>query len=502
MHWRAKYFPRRLPVAVTVALICVFAVSFVTACVTNQSAIGRVVTALKDDVTPLPADTRVQLNRFAEVYDTYAQDASDRERLDYFNFAFRRVRNGYVHATEDAVLIDAAIAGVVEEGAEPGTVTGQEIVEDGLHRMLKALDPHSSYLNAEEFQETFANTRGEFGGLGIQVTMEGDYVKVIAPIEDTPAERAGILAGDLITAIDGIDVKGKRLRDAVRLMRGHPGQPVDITIRRANVPDFDVHLVRAVIEVKSVRHRIEGDIGYIRITRFNEKTREGITAALGDIRSQLGDGLKGVVVDLRNNPGGLLNQSVVVADTFLDHGKIVAIKGRHGRDERSYYAEPGDLSAGVPVIILVNRGSASASEIVASALQYHDRAVVMGDQTFGKGSVQTIMPLPLEGALRLTTALYYSPDDVAIQAVGVTPDILVTPEGAVEAQAERSREADLPGAIPAQSAVDGAMRPRISEQACPAIGEAEDHVLGCALEYLRSKSEQAFIRRYVAANAG
>ncbi len=491
-----------MPAAVTLVLLCVFGVSFITACVTNQSAIGRVVTALKDDVTPLPAETQIQLNRFAEVYDTYAQDASDRERLDYFNFAFRRVRNGYVHTTDDAVLINAAIEGVIESGEEPGTISGQQIVEDGLHKMLKALDPHSSYLDAEEFQETFANTRGEFGGLGIQVTMEGDYVKVISPIEDTPAERAGILAGDLIVAIDGVDVKGKRLRDAVRLMRGHPGQPVDIMIRREGVPDFSVHLVRAIIEVKSVRYRVEGDVGYLRITRFNEKTKDGVTTALQEIQADLGDDLKGIVIDLRNNPGGLLNQSVVVADSFLDRGKIVAIKGRHGRDERSYYAEPGDLSAGVPVLVLVNRGSASASEIVASALQYHDRAVIMGDQTFGKGSVQTIMPLPLEGALRLTTALYYSPDNVAIQAVGVTPDILVTTEGEVAVSSSSRREADLPGAIPAQTKLNGETRPRISEQSCPAVGEAADRVLGCALEYLRAKSEQAFIRRYVSANAG
>ena len=267
-------------------------------------------------------------------------------------------------------------------------------------------------------------------------------------------------------------------------------------------PDFDVRIVRAIIEVKSVRHSIESDVGYIRITRFNEKTKSGIQEAISKIKDETGSRLRGVVIDLRNNPGGLLNQSVSVTDSFLEHGKIVAIKGRDGRNERSYYADDGDLIDQIPMVILVNQGSASASEIVASALQYHGRAIVMGTRTFGKGSVQTIMPMPLEGALRLTTALYYSPSNQTLQALGVTPDIVVIKDTDVEAAPPRRREADLPGAIPAQNEDDHVSKPRISEAACPAIGAAKDHILGCAIEYLRSGNQEAFLRRYAPAGQG
>lgn len=455
--------------------------------------------AMNEDARSLPASTRAELTRFEEVYDTYVVNADDRERLDYFNFAFRRVRASYVYDIDDAELINAAIKGVTEGENEPGKAEPAIVVEDALHRMLKALDPHSSYLNASEFRDSFANTRGEFGGLGIQVTMEGELVKVISPIEDTPAERAGILAGDLITHVDGVDVRGKTLRDAVELMRGKPGEPVKIGVRRAGIEDFDVEIVRAVIEVKSVRHRLEGDIGYIRITRFNEKTKEGLNDAIADLRDQSSGGLKGIVVDLRNNPGGLLAQSVIVADAFLERGKIVSIKGRDGHDERSYYADPGDAFRGLPMVVLVNRGSASASEIVASALQHHGRATVMGAKTFGKGSVQTIMPLPLEGALRLTTALYYSPADQTIQAVGVTPDIDIVPK---EQAAGSTREADLPGAIPAQEMSSEKAHPSVAEAECPEIGDAKDRALGCALEFLRAGGEQAFFNKYRPAGQG
>lgn len=490
--------PRRMPQVLLGLAVGVILASVITACVSNDSAIGRVVMAMNEETSHLPETTRQQLDRFKEVYDTYVEDASDRERLDYFNFAYRRVRANYVYEVDDAKLISEAIAGVKEQKAQPGTMAPEQVVEDALHRMLKGLDPHSSYLNAEEFRDSFASTKGEFGGLGIQITMEEDLVKVIAPIEDTPAERAGIQAGDLITHCDGVPIKGKSLREAVRLMRGKPGDPLVVTIRRKGVEDFDVRIVRDIIEVKSVRHRIEGDVGYIRITRFNEKTKEGIITALDDIRSKAGAGLKGVVVDLRNNPGGLLSQSVIVADAFLDDGKIVSIKGRNGRDERAFFADPGDEIAGVPMVVLVNQGSASASEIVASALQYHGRAVIMGRRTFGKGSVQTIMPMPLEGALRLTTALYYSPSNQTIQAVGVTPDINLYEEGDAEHPvAEATREADLPGAIPAQEHDAARKRPRIAEAKCPEIGEEKDKMLGCAIEYLHAANQEAFLRRFV-----
>ncbi len=487
---------RRLSRFAVAGVVGVLLATLITACVTNQSAIGRVVMAMNEETANLPAETRAELKRFARIYDTYVDDASDRERLDYFNFAYQRVRASYVHEINDREMINAAISGVKTKEAIPGSMPPGKLVEDALHKMLKHLDPHSSYLNAAEFRDSFANTKGEFGGLGIQITMENDYVKVISPIEDTPAERAGMLPGDLITHVGGVDLKGLNLREAVNLMRGKPGEPVDIMVRREGVEDFPLNIVRAIIEVKSVRHRIEGDIGYIRITRFNEKTKKGINDAIADIRNQTGKSLRGVVVDLRNNPGGLLNQSVIVADAFLERGKIVSIKGRNGRNERAYYADPGDALRGIPVIVLVNRGSASASEIVASALQYHHRAIIMGRQTFGKGSVQTIMPMPLDGALRLTTALYYSPANQTLQALGVSPDINIIADVDPKTQVKGTREADLPGSIPAQGKDIARERPRISETACPAIGEAKDRMLGCALEYLRSTNEEAFLKRY------
>jgi len=489
--------PRRVATLFSVGAALILLL--ITACVGDQSAIGRVMMAMNEGSQSLPQSTRNELSRFEEVYDTYVNDAGARERLDYFNFAFRRVRASYVYDINDAELIDAAIKGVKESEVAPGKADPEMVVEDALHSMLKALDPHSSYLNASEFRDSFANTRGEFGGLGIQVTMENDLVKVISPIEDTPAERAGIQAGDLITHVDGTDVKGKSLRDAVELMRGKPGDPVTLIVRREGREDFEVEIVRAIIEVKSVRHRLEGDIGYIRITRFNEKTKEGLNDAISDLRKQSDGGLKGVVVDLRNNPGGLLAQSVIVADAFLEKGKIVSIKGRAGHNERSYYADPGDAFRGLPMVVLVNRGSASASEIVASALQHHRRATVMGAKTFGKGSVQTIMPLPLEGALRLTTALYYSPADQTIQALGVTPDVDIVPK---EQAGGTTREADLPGAIPAQVLSSEKAHPSVDEAKCPEIGEAKDRALGCAVEFLRAGGEQAFFDKYRPAGQG
>ena len=493
---------RRLSYFAIAGVVGVLLVTLITACVTNQSAIGRVVMAMNQETANLPTETRVELERFERIYDTYVDDASDRERLDYFNFAYQRVRESYVREINDREMINAAIAGVQTKDAVPASMPPGKLVEDALHKMLKHLDPHSSYLNAEEFRNSFANTKGEFGGLGIQITMEKDYVKVISPIEGTPAKRAGMLPGDLITHVGDIDLKALNLREAVNLMRGKPGEAVDIIVRREGVEDFPLNIVRAIIEVKSVRHRIEGDIGYIRITRFNEKTKKGINIAISDIRNQVGKNLRGVVIDLRNNPGGLLNQSVIVADAFLEHGKIVSIKGRDGRDERAYYADPGDALRGVPVIVLVNRGSASASEIVASALQYHHRAIIMGRKTFGKGSVQTIMPMPLDGALRLTTALYYSPANQTLQALGVTPDINIIADIDPEAQPAGQREADLPGSIPAQEIDIARERPRIFETACPAIGEAKDHMLGCAIEYLRTNNKEAFLKHYAPAWQG
>ena len=448
------------------------------------------------DRSPLPDATYQQLARFGEVYKTYATKPDDKDRLDYFNFAYRRVRAGYVYDIDDTKLIDAAIAGVTEKSPIPGSLPDKDLVELALHKMLAELDPHSSYLDAEEFKESFAATKGEFGGLGIQVTMEEGLLKVISPIEGTPAERAGIVSGDLITHVGGEAIQGKTLRDAVRLMRGPPGAPLTIRIRRPKVQDFDVTLVRAIIKVKSVRWHTEGDVGYIRITRFSEKTFDSLREAMSDIRSKSGPGLRGLVVDLRNNPGGLLNQSVVVADAFLDRGEIVSVKGRNGADNRSYGAESGDIAAGLPIVVLINVGSASASEIVASALQFHGRAVLMGSRTFGKGSVQTIMPMPVEGALRLTTALYYSPSGQTLQALGVRPDVQIAKKEDADAPA-RKREADLPGSIPPSAASDDAMTPKIQEETCPNAGDdGKDKFLGCALAYLQAGTMEAFMRRF------
>ncbi len=494
MFWRGRH--RTLAFAVGLALGAAI-LPGLGACVSSGTPIGRIIEAMRQDRSPLPEQATQELARFAETYRTYAIHPDDNERLDYFNFAYRRVRTNYVHDVDDGKLIDAAIEGITAKKPAPGSLQPKELVETALHKMLAALDPHSSYMDAEEFKESFASTKGEFGGLGIQVTMEDGLVKVISPIEGTPAEKAGIVSGDLITHVGGDSIKGMTLRDAVRLMRGPPGKPLTIRVRRPPAPDFDVTLVRDVIKVKSVRWSTEGDIGYIRVSRFSEKTASGLKEAMDDIRGKAGSGLRGIVVDLRNNPGGLLNQSVVVADAFLNKGEIVSVRGRTGGDNRAYEAEGGDIAAGLPMVVLINSGSASASEIVASALQYHHRAVLMGARTFGKGSVQTIMPMPVEGALRLTTALYYSPSGQTLQALGVRPDVAITAKE--DPETPRRREADLPGSIPASAAAENGAVPRIPEETCPAAGEdGKDKVLGCALAYFRAGTMEAFVRQFAA----
>ncbi|HEY7610156.1 MAG TPA: S41 family peptidase [Alphaproteobacteria bacterium] len=350
--------------------------------------------------------------------DTYRQ-------LDLFGAVFERVRSSYVDKVTDKKLIESAING-----------------------MLTSLDPHSSYMDAESFKEMQVQTKGEFGGLGMEVTLDKGVVKVVAPIDDTPAAKAGIQAGDYITHIDGKSVVGWTLKEAVDKLRGPVDTKVTIKVRRGEKEPFDVTLTRAVITVKSVRSRIEGNIGIIRITSFTEQTDMGVREALANFKQKLGDKWVGVVLDLRNNPGGLLDQAIAVSDEFLDSGEIVSTRGRDGKVTSRFNAKKGDGAEGKPVIILVNGGSASASEIVAGALQDHRRAIVMGTQTFGKGSVQTIVPLGNQGAMRLTTARYYTPSGRSIQAVGVTPDITVE-QGKFEAanSGETRRERDLKGAL-------------------------------------------------------
>ncbi|ALE04141.1 Carboxyl-terminal protease [Bartonella ancashensis] len=326
------------------------------------------------------------------------------KKLAIFGDIFERVRAQYVTVPDDQKLIESAING-----------------------MLSSLDPHSSYMDAAKAKDMQDSTKGEFGGLGIEVTMENNLVKVVAPMDDTPAERAGILAGDLISKIDGKQVSGQTLNEAVDQMRGPAGTSITLTIiRSGSEKSFDVKVVRDVIKVKAVKYRIEGDIGYLRLIQFTEKTFSDLRDAIKDIQFHIpADKLKGYVLDLRLNPGGLLDQAVAVTDAFLDKGEIVSTRGRKKDDVMRFDAQQGDLTHGKPIIVLVNGGSASASEIVAGALQDHRRATILGTQSFGKGSVQVIIPLGEDGALRLTTALYYTPSGTSIQGIGITPDIIV-----------------------------------------------------------------------------
>lgn len=325
-------------------------------------------------------------------------------QLAIFGDIFERVRAQYVTPPEEKKLVESAING-----------------------MLTSLDPHSSYLNPEAAQDMRVQTRGEFGGLGIEVSMENELVKVIAPIEGTPAERAGVLAGDLISAIDGDEVRGMTLSDAVDKMRGAVNTPIELTILREGAAEpLKISIVRDIIKVRAVRHRVEEDVGYLKINSFTEKTFDDLQAAIDDIKKQVPDDkLKGYVLDLRLNPGGLLDQAVSVTDTFLDRGEIVSTRGRDPKNITRFDSRAGDMIDGKPLVVLINGGSASASEIVAGALQDHRRATVVGTQSFGKGSVQTIIPLAENGALRLTTALYYTPAGTSIQGKGITPDIKV-----------------------------------------------------------------------------
>lgn len=337
---------------------------------------------------------------------TAASKADTYKQLNLFGDVFDRVRADYVEEPDEAKMIEAAING-----------------------MLSSLDPHSSYMDAKRFQEMSVQTKGEFGGLGIEVTMENGLVKVVAPIDDTPASRAGIMANDLIVKLDGEQVQGLTLSEAVDRMRGAVNTPITLTVQREGREPFDVKLVRDRIRVQSVKFNLEGeDIGYIRISSFTEQTQDGLEKAVGDIKSRLGDKLKGYVIDLRNNPGGLLDQAISVSDTFLDRGEVVSTRGRHADETQRFNAQKGDLAAGKPVIVLINGGSASASEIVAGALQDHQRATIVGTRSFGKGSVQTIIPLGSQGALRLTTARYYTPAGRSIQAKGIDADIVIEQE--------------------------------------------------------------------------
>jgi len=362
----------------------------------------------------------------AATSDTYRQ-------LNLFGDVFERVRSDYVEKPDDSKLVESAISG-----------------------MLTGLDPHSSYMDAKSFRDMQVQTRGEFGGLGIEVTMEDGLIKVVSPIDDTPASKAGIMANDIITNLDDEAVQGLTLNQAVEKMRGPVNTKIKLKIvRKGQDNPIEVTLVRDNIRVRSVRARTEGDdIGYIRITTFNEQTTEGLKREIGNLTTSIGaDKLKGWILDLRNNPGGLLEEAVTVSDTFLDRGEIVSTRGRNAEETQRRVAHSGDLTKGKKVIVLINGGSASASEIVAGALQDHKRATLVGTRSFGKGSVQTIIPLGSgNGALRLTTARYFTPSGKSIQAKGITPDIEVLQDvpDEIKARTDTKGEASLRGHLKAE----------------------------------------------------
>ncbi len=376
------------------------------------------------------------------------------KELDLFGEVFTRVRADYVDKVKDNKLIGSAING-----------------------MLTSLDPHSNYLDRKDFDDMKVQTRGEFGGLGIEVSMEKGAVKVVSPIDGTPAAKAGLKPGDLITAIDKKPVQGMTLPQAVEKMRGPVDSQITLTIERKGQKPFQVTLTRATIKVRPVHSKLEaGNIGYIRITSFNEQTDTGLDAAMKTLRQESGNKLQGLILDLRNNPGGLLDQAVAVANAFLDKGEIVSTRGRRPDDAQRYDARPGnDISGGLPMVVMINGGSASASESVAGALKDQHRAVLLGTRSFGKGSVQTIIPMPGHGAMRLTTARYYTPSGRSIQDEGIEPDILV-PAGKIEA-------------TPAKGGAKGASAGKTTKPESSVnpqiIGTPEDYQLARALDVVR-----------------
>ncbi|WP_291729091.1 S41 family peptidase [Leisingera sp. F5] len=405
-----------------------------------------------------------------------AREANVYEQLDLFGDIFERIRAQYVEEVDEKELIEAAIGG-----------------------MLTSLDPHSSYLSPDDAASMRVQTRGEFGGLGIEVTQEEGFVKVVSPIDGTPADEAGMEAGDFITHVDGESVLGLSLDDAVTLMRGPVGSEIVITVvREGESEPFDVSIIRDTIKLTAVRARTEGDTVVMRITTFNDQTTPNLEENLKKQIEDAGgiDNVNGIVLDLRNNPGGLLTQAIRVADSFLESGEIVSTRGRDPEDGERFNATPGDLADGKPIVVLINGGSASASEIVAGALQDHRRAIVIGTKSFGKGSVQTVMPLKGEGAMRLTTARYYTPSGRSIQALGVSPDIVVAQprrraaaEEENDSPARRSRsEADLRGSLNNDSLSEDEIR-QIEEEREKAEKTAElreeDYQLAYAIDILK-----------------
>jgi carboxyl-terminal processing protease len=409
----------------------------------------------------------------AAAADTYRQ-------LNLFGDVFERVRADYVEKPDDSKLVEQAING-----------------------MLNGLDPHSSYMDPKSFRDMQIQTRGEFGGLGIEVTMEDGLVKVVSPIDETPAAKAGVMANDIITKLDDDQVQGLTLNQAVEKMRGPVNTKIKLTImRKGQDKPIEVSIMRDIIRVRSVRMRIEGDdVGFIRLSQFNEQTTEGLKKSIADITAQIpNDKLKGYVLDLRSNPGGLLDQAISVSDAFLERGEIVSTRGRNAEETQRYSARAGDLTRGKPVIVLINGGSASASEIVAGALQDHKRATILGTRSFGKGSVQTIIPLGNNnGALRLTTARYYTPSGKSIQAKGIVPEIEVLQDvpDELKTRSDTKGEASLRGHLKVQEGEE-----QTGSQSYMPPDQKDDKALNMALELLRgTKSNPAFPPNTKAAQA-
>ncbi len=389
----------------------------------------------------------------------FSADSDVYKQLNLFGEVYERVRSEYVEKVSDKDLIEAAING-----------------------MLQSLDPHSSYLNADSFTEMKIQTKGEFGGLGIEVTMENGLIKVVSPIDDTPAAKAGLQSGDYISHIDEEAVMGLTLSEAVDKMRGPVNTELKITVIREGQESFDLNLKRAIIKVTSIKAKKEEDVAYIRITSFTQKTFKNLVKEYNKLSLEMKGNLKGLVLDLRNNPGGLLDQAVSVSNAFLERGEIVSTRGRDNKGEQRFNASKGDITNGLPIVVLINGGSASASEIVAGALQDHKRGILMGTQTFGKGSVQTIIPVTSKGAVRLTTARYFTPSGNSIQAKGISPDIYV-PQSKLEILENNNsrREADLRGALDSENNQENLKNSIKGEN-----NTINDYQLNRAIELIRS----------------
>jgi carboxyl-terminal processing protease len=412
-------------------------------------------------VVALASTAPAAIAQSANSADTYRQ-------LNLFGDVFERVRAEYVEKVSD-----------------------QELIESAINGMLTSLDPHSNFLTSKSYRDMRVQTKGEFGGLGIEVTMENGVIKVVSPIDDTPASRAGLEPNDLITHLDGDAILGLTLGQAVERMRGPVDSKLILSVRREGAKPFDVTIQRATIKIRSVRHDTIGNVGYVRITTFNEQTTSGLQNGVAAIRSELGEELAGFVIDLRNNPGGLLDQAISVSDAFLEKGEIVSTRGRDPNDTSRVHATAGDVTDGKPVVVLINGGSASASEIVAGALQDHRRAIILGTQSFGKGSVQTIVPLPGDVAMRLTTARYYTPSGRSIQKTGISPDIdVATAKIEKLDKSKRRRETDLRNALEnaGTAATDDKPKQKPVGRKTAKERAEEDYQLARAVDLLRGLS--------------